>query len=251
MKPRDRQNRIVDLVDQQGEVTVEELTALFDVSAETIRRDLAQLAASGALLKAHGVARRMRHVVEGSFDERLGEHAEAKAIIAQKVAAEIRAGEALFIDTGTTTLACASVLSRLPNLTVVTNSVAIARLMATGEGQAEVHLLGGRYAPDNAQTVGVAAAAGLEGFQADVAVLTVTALDAEGGAMDANPEEAHIARTMLANARRSIILAHGAKLGRTAPHRVCRLDQIDMLVCDRHPDAPLAKALAAAGVELR
>lgn len=251
MKPRDRQNSILELVDQQGEVTVEELAARFAVSAETIRRDLAQLAASGVLLKAHGLARRMRHDVEGSFDERLVEHAEAKAVIAQKVGAEIRPGEALFIDTGTTTLACASVLARLPNLTVVTNSVAIARLMAAGDGGAEVHLLGGRYAPGNAQTVGVAAVAGIEKFRADVAVLTVTALDAEGGAMDANLEEAHIARAMHANARRSIILAHCAKLGRTAPHRVCRLDQIDMLVCDKQPDAPLAVALASAGVELR
>lgn len=251
MKPRDRQNRIVDLVDRQGEVTVEELAGQFDISAETVRRDLAHLAASGALLKAHGVARRMRHVAEASFDERLVEHAEAKAVIAQKVGAEIRPGEALFIDTGTTTLACATVLARLPNLTVVTNSVAIARLMAAGDGQAEVHLLGGRYAPGNAQTIGGGTVAGLEKFRADVAVLTVTALDAEGGAMDANLEEAHIARAMHANARRSIILAHSAKLGRTAPHRVCRLDQIDMLVCDRQPDAPLALALAAARVELR
>lgn len=244
MKPRDRQTNIVALVDHRGEAGVDELAARFAVSAETIRRDLSQLAEAGIVQKIHGGARRNRFQGEGSFSERMADQAAAKAQIAAKLIALVTPGEAVFMDTGSTTLAAASVLTEVAGLTVMTNSVRIAQNM----GSAEVLLLGGRYRTDNSQTVGPDAIAQIAQFRADAAILTVTAIDETGGAMDADLDEAQIARAMRQHARRCIVLAHSAKFGRSAAHRVCPLDEIDVLVCDEMPGPSLRAALDDAGV---
>ncbi|SMY08610.1 DeoR/GlpR family DNA-binding transcription regulator [Flavimaricola marinus] len=243
MKPKDRQREIVELVDHRGEASVDDLALAFDVSPETIRRDLAVLAEAGALQKVHGAARRMRFLGEGSFAERMMDHAGAKAEIARKLIAHIRPGETILMDTGTTTLAASAALASVPGLTVVTNSVRIAQAM----GGAEVLLLGGRYRADNGQTVGPETIAQIAQFQADAAVLTVTAIDEAAGAMDADLEEAQIARAMRNHARRCIVLAHGAKFGKSAAHRICPLSEMDVLVCDVLPEPSFVAAVAEHG----
>lgn len=250
MKPKQRQNGILDVVARDGEATVESLAAVFAVSAETIRRDLAQLAQSGVLQKVHGGARRLRLHAEGSFEERLSEDAGAKAIIAAKLARLIQPGDTLFMDTGTTTLFCARELAAVPGLTVITNSIRIAEVLGRGSGGARVYLLGGWFSADNAETVGPMALEQVARFQADHAVLSVAALDALG-AMDADFDEAQIARTMGAHATNVIAVAQAAKLGRKAAYRICAMDEIDMLVCDTVPGDAFAAALAAAQVEVR
>ena len=248
VKPKDRQAKILEIVRRDGEASVEALSAAFDVSAETVRRDLAALAEAGTLTKHHGGARRLRLHREGSFEDRLYDNAEAKSAIAAKLARAVEPGETLFIDTGTTTLACAEALTGVKGLTVVTNSLAIARIMgATGR----TYLLGGAYVPGNDQTAGPFVIEEIGRFQADRAVLTVAALDAGAGAMDADMDEAQIARAMIANARSVTVLAHKDKFARRAAFKVCRLDEIDLLVSDEAPDGPLASELAEAGVEVQ
>jgi DeoR/GlpR family transcriptional regulator of sugar metabolism len=251
MKPRERQTLILDVVAQNGAATVDSLAATFDVSAETIRRDLALLATSGALQKVHGGAKRIRLHADGSFQERMSEDADAKRLIAQKLATMIAPGDTLFMDTGTTTLFCAEALADVPRLTVITNSVRIAQTMVRGDHPARVFLLGGAYAADNAETAGPILLEQVARFQADHAVLAVAAIDAVGGATDSDFDEAQTARAMMANATNVIVVAQAAKLGRKAAFRICTLDQIDALVCDDVPDDAFRSALDAAGVEVR
>jgi DeoR/GlpR family transcriptional regulator of sugar metabolism len=251
MKPSQRQRRILDVVAREGEATVEALAVAFDVSAETIRRDLAHLATSGALQKVHGGARRLRLHAEGSFAERMGEDASAKQVIAQKLISIVEPGDTLFMDTGTTTLFCAETLAEVERLTVITNSVRVAQVLTRGPGRARVFLLGGDYAADNAQTRGALALEQIDRFQADHAVLAVAAVDPVAGVADADPDEAQIARRMMANATRVIVVAQAAKLGRKAAHRICRLDEVDILVCDAVPGDAFAAALSAAQVQVR
>ena len=250
VKPRDRQTKIREIVARDGAATVETLAAAFDVSVETIRRDLSDLASTGALHKVRGGARRIRLATEGSFEERRFEAAEAKAAMARTLADIVEPGDMLFMDTGTTTLACAEELAQGAGLTVVTNSFLIAQRLGAS-GRHRVHVLGGTWAAGNAETVGPLAVEQIGRFQADHAVLGVAAVDAEAGAMDADFDEAQVARAMIARARHVIVLAHAQKFGRRAAYRVCRLDEIDVLVSDRAPDGPLAAALADAGVEVR
>jgi len=250
VKPKDRQTKILEIVGRDGAASVETLSAAFDVSVETIRRDLSDLASTGALHKVRGGARRIRLATEGSFDERRFEQAEAKAAIARTVAAIVEAGDTLFMDTGTTTLACAEELARGEGLTVITNSLFIAQRLGTA-GRHRVYVIGGTWQADNAEAVGPLAIEQIGRFQADHAVLGVAAIDAEAGAMDADFDEAQIARAMIDHARHVIVLAHSEKFDRRAAYRVCRLDEIDMLVSDREPEEPLAAALALARVEVR
>lgn len=251
MKPKERQARILEIVGRAGEASVETLAETFGVSVETIRRDLFDLASTGALHKVRGGARRIKLHTEGSFEERRVENAAAKAAIARTLSAMIEAGDTLFMDTGTTTLACAEELARIDRLTVITNSLAIAQRLGSQSADHRIFLLGGAYHRGNSETAGPLVIDQVSRFQADHAVLTVAALEGAAGAMDADFDEAQVAGAMISHARNVIVLADSAKFGRRAAFRVCRLDEIDMLVSEREPDGPLSSALRAAGVEVR
>ncbi|KGB80886.1 MAG: DeoR/GlpR transcriptional regulator [Confluentimicrobium sp.] len=251
MKPKQRQKRIVEFVGQHGQTSVEALARQFDVSAETIRRDLAHLAETGALQKIHGGAKRLRLHTEGSFQERMAEHFEAKQVIAGKLAVLVEPGDTLFIDTGTTTQICAEALAGVGGLTVITNSLGIATTLGRAGNGTRVFLLGGSFSGDNSETVGPIALDQIAQFQADHAVLTVAALDPVVGAMDSNFDEAQVARKMINHARNTVVVAHRAKFGRKAAFRVCRLDEINVLVCDEAPDEAFAAALDAARCDVR
>jgi len=249
MKPQDRQRRITALVGQSGHQSVEMLAAHFGVSTETVRRDLALLVDSGAVQKVHGGVRALRMHAEGSFAERMAEDAVAKQVIAQKLARLIEPGETLFIDTGSTTLACAAALRAVTGLTIITNSVDVARAVGQ-DGGASVLLLGGRYAPGNGQTLGPAAMAQIAEFRADRAILTPAAIDPEAGIMDSNLDEAQVARAMWAHARSTVIVTASSKFGRRAAHRVCRFEDVDMLVTEDVVTGVLADVLRRAAVSV-
>lgn len=227
-------------------MSVDALAEEFDVSLETIRRDLGKLAQTGVLQKVHGGAKPAQLHSEGTFAERLAQDTTAKRIIADKLLTLVEPGDTIFIDTGSTTLAAANALTAIDDLTVITNSVRIAQMMGR-RGKTSIYLLGGGFSPDNEQTYGPMVLEQIGRFHADSAILTVAALDNDTGAMDANLDEASVARVMISHAQRTVILAHCSKLGRRAGFPVCRLDEIDVLVCDEMPSAQHQDALHAAG----
>ena len=145
MKPHERQPQIEAIIRREGEVSVETLAARFDVSFETIRRDLGILAEHGRIQKVHGGARRPQLIREPSHDERATTAAGAKSAIGRRLADAIVPGETLFIDTGSTTLAAAEALAVIPNLTVITNSCRLAERIARARMEHE-HLMVERQA---------------------------------------------------------------------------------------------------------
>ena len=250
MKPHERQPQIEAIIRREGEVSVDMLAARFDVSSETIRRDLGSLAERGRVQKVHGGARRPFLIAEPSHGERQVRAAEAKAQIGRSLGRAVAPGETLFIDTGSTTLAAADTLATIPGLTIITNSCRLAERLGQAGSDATVHLLGGRYGADNAQTTGSAVIEQLQGFRADRAILTVAAIDPAIGAMDASLDEAEIARAMIRNARSLTILADATKFGRQAAYAVCQTDEINLLVSDSQLDRAQGAALTGKGVEL-
>jgi DeoR family glycerol-3-phosphate regulon repressor len=250
MRPHERQLQIADLVRNQGKASVEQLALNFATSAETIRRDLTILAANGKLRKVHGAALALRDYGEGLFAQRMQLNADAKRQIADKARALVTPGDTLFIDTGSTTLLLAQALGSIDNLTIVTNSTAIAAAISSGNDTASVYLLGGTYRQDNRQTCGAMALNQIAGFHANLAILTVAAVSAETGMMDFSDDEANIARAMIAHAERSIVLADASKFDRTAPFVVASISQVGTLVCDRIPGGLLNQRLEQAGVSV-
>lgn len=250
MKPHERQPQIEAIIRREGEVSVEMLAARFDVSSETIRRDLGLLAERGRVQKVHGGARRPSLIREPDHDTRETTATEAKAAIGRRLAEVVAPGETLFIDTGSTTLAAAAALAAIPDLTIITNSCRLAERMTRAGSDAAIHLLGGRYGADNAQTTGAAVIEQVQAFRADRAILTVSAIDPEQGAMDASLDEAQIARAMIRFARMATILADSGKFGRHAAYAVCRTEDIDLIISDGKLDKAHAEALQAKGVDL-
>jgi len=251
MKPRARQAGIADVIGQNGQMSVEDLAARFRVSAETIRRDLAQLAEGGLVQKVHGGAKRLRLLTEGSFQDRMTENAAAKRIIADKLRQLVEPGDTLFIDTGSTTVIAAEALAPVGGLTVITNALRIAQIFAAADRGTRVFLLGGSFNAGNDQTVGPMALAQIAGFQADHAVLTVAGFDAEAGATATDFDETQVARAMIENADQLVLLVDGSKFGRKASFRICPARRVDLLVTEAEPDAALAARLHAAGVAWR
>jgi DeoR family glycerol-3-phosphate regulon repressor len=244
-----RQAEIAELIAMQGKASVEELATRFDTSAETIRRDLGVLAEMGQVRKIHGGARAIEVREEGPFEERMKLNYAAKRKVAEKAIKLVAPRQTLFIDTGSTTLVCAEILSRIKDLTVITNSTRIAQMFAQGTGGSRVFLLGGQFSLDNSQTVGPATVSEIARYQVDHAILTVGALDARG-IMDYSHDEAQVARAMIGSAAQVSVVVDHSKFGKTAPFRVCSLDQIDHLVVDVDPDETLGQVLASCSGEV-
>ena len=248
-RPKIRQAKIAEFVARRGQASVEELAEMFSASLETIRRDLSVLADSGEILKIHGGAKRKKREDEGPFEERMARNRVGKKVVAEKLARWMSAGQTVFIDTGSTTLIAAEALARVGGLTAITNSARIASALANGAGGAKVHLLGGLFDPDNGETVGPDTVEAIGRFRADCAVITVAAFS-ELGAFDYNFDEASVARAMIANARKTVVVADATKLDKNAPFAVCALRDVDVLVLDEPPEPDLAAALFEAEVRV-
>ncbi len=254
MRPSDRRELIVDLVRERERVTVEALAQELDTSPETIRRDLTELAARGFIRKFHGGAASTEAAVfgskvEGAFHARMQEHMREKRAIARRAAALFSSGDALFIDTGTTTVIFAEELARLSGLTVITNSVAIVQTIVRGNESNRAFLIGGRYRDDGSENLGTLAVEQISRFRAPHTVLTAGAIEPHG-VMDYDLSEAEVAIAMVANTHSLTVLADSSKFSRTGLFHVCPLAEVDRLVANRAPEGRLAEALKSAAVEL-
>lgn len=250
MNPADRQVKILNIIRERNRVTVNELAEILQISKETVRRDLTELAQTGEIQKFHGGASLPTIKGEGLFSDRMGENATAKTLIALEAVNLITPGETLLIDTGSTTLYFAEKLAEHSNLTIVTNSAEIARVISLSPSQSKTFLLGGEFKGDNRQTVGSMAVSQIRSFRAHHAILTIGALDFRTGVMDFCIEEAQVARAMIEQAESVTILADKSKFERIASFEVCSLDRVTNLVCDHLPPRKIQRALKEAGVKI-
>lgn len=246
----ERYQRIRDLMQTLGHVTVERITADLDVSRETVRRDLLELERLGEIRRVHGGA--VLADSEPPIDVRATTRVAEKRALAKAVAAMVESGQTLFIDAGSTTSILADALSTRAGLHVVTNSVAVVERLApvrpeaANSGNAS-HLLGGSFDASVRATYGSSTIAEIHRFRADVALLSPVAVDAQRGCQSFFAEEAELARAMCSNARRVIILADYSKLGSHSRISYCLPDQVDVLVTNRKAmRSPGADALAKA-----
>lgn len=250
ISPRVRRARIADLVRQEGEVKVDVLVKMFGASHETIRRDLSALADTGDVLKFHGGAKIPRRVEEGPFQERMTLNEPAKREIAAKTARLLRPGDTVFIDTGSTTLMCAQEFAQIDRLTVITNSALNAASVYKEGRVTKTYLVGGAFDGDNKETYGGMAIEQLSSFVGDHAVIGAAALNAKGGIMNANANEADVARAMMGRVDNVIIVADSGKFDQQATFSVCGFDKVNVLVSEAPPQGALADALAVAEVRV-
>jgi DeoR family transcriptional regulator, glycerol-3-phosphate regulon repressor len=249
MVPEQRRGAILELARQQSELKVDDIASRFGVSRETVRRDLAQLDALGLLRRVHGGAQKPQTAAEAPFRERLIENADAKERIARRAARLFQDDDTLMIDTGSTTQALARELAQR-RLMVITNSVWVAQNLYGPGSLARVHLVGGEYRGETGEILGSVALDQIRQYRADHAILTVGAVDASGGFMDFDVEEAMVARAMIRQSEQVTVIADHSKFGRVAMAQVCALDGVSRLVTDRPPDPVMTAALSGSGVEV-
>ena len=237
------------LLQEEGTVTIASLARKLNVSLETVRRDVKPLTRNGAVLKMHGAIGLPSLIGEAPFERRMRENAEAKRAIARQVAATIRDGESVMLDTGTTTSFLARELLGHRRLTVVTNSSDIARTLATVNGN-KVFMAGGELHGDNGAAFGRTAIDFVARFRVRHAIISIGAIDARMGPMDYLLEEAEFARTVLSCGANRIVATDHTKFERTALVKVCDFQDFDLLVTDRPPPAEIADAIQSAGARV-
>jgi DeoR family glycerol-3-phosphate regulon repressor len=248
MRQQKRQNEILASVKSRGACSIVELASEFKVSDETIRRNIKPLVRQGLIEKVHGgIVLNQNQEPEPPFEKRMNEQVEEKKQISKLVAGIIRDGDSIMLDTGSTTAYVARALAEHRNLSVVTNCTEIARTLAR-ETSNRVHICGGALRPDDWATFGSAAIDFVRQFHVNYAILSIGGVTASGSFMDYHLEEAEFSRAVIAQARKTIVVADHTKFGNPNFIKVCDFEQIDMVVVDRQPAPDIMHGLNEAGV---
>lgn len=244
-----RQVQILELIRSSGRVAVEELAARFDVTLQTIRRDLGELADAGMLDRVHGGAVLRSGALNIGYDERRQTAADAKAAIGAACAAMIADNTSLILNLGTTTEAVARALTQHRNLTVITNNMNVANILAPNE-TCEVIVSGGTLRRSDGGLVGDLTSDFMSRFKVDCAVIGTSALDEDGDLLDFDMAEVRVSQTILRQSRRAILVADHSKLGRRAPMRIASLQALDAIVTDLSLPRALTERCAGWGTEV-
>lgn len=235
-----RQPDILEIARHEGKVTVEGLAERFGVTVQTIRRDLTELADAGRLQRVHGGAILPSGTANIGYEDRRILNQEAKRSIAHACAAQIPDGASVFLNIGTSTEAVARELLAKRRLLVVTNNMNVAQILAASP-DCQVIVTGGTLRRSDAGLVGNLASNTIRQFKFDIAVIGCSALDQDGDLLDFDFQEVEVSQTIIAQSRRSFLVADYSKLLRTAPARIASLADIDVFFTDQ----PLVGALAA------
>lgn len=245
----DRRKQIADLVRQQQTITNAEIMSRFDISIETVRRDLEYLEQQGYLRRVYGGA-----VTTGSLNNepeyasRANTNYAAKNAIACEAAKLIGPRDAVYLGVGTTVQALVSYIKNIDNVTVFTNALRTAIELSEADN-CTVILPGGQLRPKELTVSGFPAEDNFNHFNVDKAFIGIGGID-ESGVTDFHVEEARLHRRLIENARQAIVLADSGKLGMKAMVNVCALGDIDIVITDSGAPKHVVNALEKAGVQV-
>lgn len=244
---QERHAQILAVLRRDGVVRIATLARAFDVTTETARRDLDDLAESGALQRTYGGGASRSLIDEPGIGLRGLVHPEERTRIAAAAASLVASGDALMIDAGSTTSHFAAALAaRNLHLTVVTNCLPVASALGAAE-RCRVILCPGDFVAREGGVFGTEATAFLRRFQANKAFIGAGGLNADG-VTDADSAGCAIKRAMIERADRAILLADSSKFDAVQFERVAPLDDFDDLVTESTPPRRLATALRQAKV---
>jgi DeoR family transcriptional regulator, fructose operon transcriptional repressor len=257
MYATERQDQIMGRLESTGRVSVTELARAFDVTTETVRRDLDALEAVGALRRVHGGAVRWATAAELRLDERERTGRAAKRAIA-RAALELvphTVPASIALDAGSTTAALVDLLldwrpgSGDGVLDVITNAVPHILRLADNPRLA-VHAVGGVVRPTTSAAVGATTIDALSRVRADVVFLGANGISAGFGLSTPDEREAGVKTALVHSARRRIALVDATKHGEESLLSFAALADLDTLVTDAPPPAELSRALADADVDV-
>ena len=245
----ERRNEILEKLQIEKKVVVSELSQLFHVSEETIRRDLEKLENDGLVIKSYGGAVLNEHsIFELPFNIRKNQRVVEKQKIAQEVAKLVRDGESMMLDASSTAVYVTKALKEKQKLTVITNSVEIlVELFDMPEWR--VISTGGVSGARSFNLVGPHTDEMLRSYHVEKAVISCKGLSLEAGITDSDEQDVSSKRMMMQAAKERILVADSSKFGKTAFTKVAGCDYIDKIITDQMPSQEWMEEFERLGVE--
>jgi DeoR family transcriptional regulator, glycerol-3-phosphate regulon repressor len=244
-----RQQQILAIARKSGGVGVDDLSLHFEVTPQTIRKDLNELCDGRLLTRTHGGAMLSSGVENVAYEARRQIAATEKQSIGQLAASLIPNNCSLFINIGTTTEEVARALVHHEGLLVITNNIHVATMLSPVP-KIEVIVVGGMVRKTDGGIVGEAAVDAIKQFKVDHAVMGVSAIDEAGALLDFDYREVRAAQAILSNSRNVILAADNTKFSRSAPVRIGHMSDIDVFVTDRPPPEAVGEFCRHNGVRL-
>ena len=244
-----RQQLILGIARKTGAVGVDDLSAHFDVTPQTIRKDLNELCDNRHLARTHGGAMLSSGVENVAYESRRSIAQTEKQMIGRAAASIIPNNCSLFINIGTTTEEVARSLMRHEGLLVITNNIHVATILAPCQ-RIEVIVVGGMVRRSDGGIVGETAVDTIRQFKVDHAVMGVSAIDEDGALLDFDYREVRAAQAIMENSRNVILAADYMKFQRSAPVRIGHMSDIDVFVTDRTPPESVVDLCLHKGVRL-
>lgn len=248
MLKKERQTYILHQVNLHNKVLSSTLSADMNVSEDTIRRDLQELADEGRLIKVHGGA------LSCSFQNMLpaGEEIysiESKRIIAQKTIQLIQDGMFVLTSGGTTLIEMAKQLPHGLKATFISGSIPVLFEYMKHPGL-DIIMIGDRLSKSSRISVGSDAVSQIKAYRADLCILGINALDAKAGITDNDLEVVQIKRAMIESAKKIVCVSIKEKLNTVQPIQICPPSCIDMLVTEEDPESEIFKPYKEAGIRI-
>ncbi len=244
-----RHAEIIQLAKDNGRVLVDDLAQHFNVTPQTIRKDLNDLCEQRLLSRIHGGALFPSGIENMEYEARRKIAADEKEAIGRAAAKLIPDNASLFINIGTTTEAVGTALLDHSGLMVITNNINVANRMRVYPS-IEVVIAGGVVRGSDGGIVGEAAVDFIRQFKVDYAVIGVSAIDHDGALLDFDFREVKVAQAIIANSRHVVLVSDSTKFERTAPVRIGHLSQVDTFITDRCDVAAIRAICRDTEVEL-
>ncbi len=223
----ERQQYIIEKINQNGFIKIQELVNELHTSESTIRRDLSQLEDMSILKRVHGGAELVKkRSIEPTILEKSTSRTNEKEAIARKAASMIDDGDCIYLDAGTTTLAMIPFIQHKP-ITVVTNG--IMQATALQESDIITYLIGGRIKKSTNALIGSQAINTINNFRFDKVFLGINGIHPEWGFSTPDPEEAILKRSAIDLSKEAFILADSSKFDETSFARVAELNQATII----------------------
>ena len=245
----ERRNAILEKLQAERRVVVSELSQIYKVSEETIRRDLEKLENEGFAIKSYGGAVINENAnVDLPFNIRKKRNVISKQKIAEVISSRIKDGTSIMLDASSTAVYIAKALKERKNLTLITNSIEILIEMFDTPN-VNVLSTGGAMREGSFALVGPQTDKMLNSYHVDMAIVSAKGFDLETGLTDTEELHANNKKTMLHAGREKVLAVDSSKFGKTAFTEIGTLEDISMVVTDAKPDEVWLQAFKEYGIE--
>lgn len=241
---------ILEQLNAHGQVDVISLSDKLGVSEVTIRNDLTRLEQKNLLVRARGGALKADRVgADFTLSDKNKQHLEEKKRIGRAAAALIEEGETIILDSGTTTMEITKNLSKIPNLTVITNALNVASQLAEQQN-VNVIIPGGFLRKSSLSLVGSPAEESFRGYFCDKLFLAVDGFNTAHGLSTPNVEEAHLNRVMIEISKQVIVVTDSSKFHKRSFAFIAPVSEVDVVITDSGIQPEDQKKLENAGIKV-